>query len=647
MRGPGLALRPGRSEPSVAAPCFAHRPAAAAICRSVACGDVSKRTSSRWGGDWSSTVDGVSAEPARATASAPTLCASRKRGDQRGRCRRQRRQLERGARDHGEAAERSAQELRQVVARDVLDDPAAGLGDTSVGQRDLDADDEIARRAVAVAPRAAVVGRDDAADRRAVGERRIERQPLAVRARSDVVDVVERRAGRERVATRSPATCSSGAVQAAASRARRRFGGRAAPRLLRARSADRRRREPLAVCRDFSVAGDARQRRHGSRQLVRHLRTAPPGRPASSGMLAIRARHLAAQPRRRKHLARIADAVRIERAAHAAASRRDRPAVNISRHVRLLVGADAVLAGDRAAGLDAVRQDLRRDLLGVLRLARDRLVVADERVQVAVARVKDVADAQARSRFERRGCGAAPRAASCAARRRPARSSSATRGPSPRTPPCVPSRCARAAPRSCATSIVVAPRAPAQRTRRWRTARRTSDRGPSSSTISTASASGKVRMHGGFGRVDRRADPSSRPPPERCRAPMMSTRPRRRRRSMSNAGEQRLHRLGPPQDPARSPSVTIASVPFRSDEDAEQIEAGASSSGAAEVHELAVRQHGLDAEHVVHGEAVLQAVRAARVLGDVAADRAHLLARRIGRVVVAEGRDLLRDRRGW
>ena len=38
-----------------------------------------------------------------------------------------------------------------------------------------------------------------------------------------------------------------------------------------------------------------------------------------------------------------------------------------------------------------------------------------------------------------------------------------------------------------------------------------------------------------------------------------------------------------------------------------------------------------------------EAVRAAGVLGDVAADRADLLARRIGRVVVAERRDLPRD----
>ena len=46
---------------------------------------------------------------------------------------------------------------------------------------------------------------------------------------------------------------------------------------------------------------------------------------------------------------------------------------------------------------------------------------------------------------------------------------------------------------------------------------------------------------------------------------------------------------------------------------------------------------------MVDREAVLEAVRAAGVLGDVAADRAGLLARRVGRVVEAVGGDRLRD----
>ena len=55
--------------------------------------------------------------------------------------------------------------------------------------------------------------------------------------------------------------------------------------------------------------------------------------------------------------------------------------------------------------------------------------------------------------------------------------------------------------------------------------------------------------------------------------------------------------------------------------------------------QLAVGQHHLELEHVVGREAVLEAVRAAGVLGDVAADRAHLLAGRVGRVVEAVAGD--------
>ena len=53
----------------------------------------------------------------------------------------------------------------------------------------------------------------------------------------------------------------------------------------------------------------------------------------------------------------------------------------------------------------------------------DAPVVEHERVQVAVAGVEDVADAQPVLPARARRSGAAPRAASCAARRRPARSS--------------------------------------------------------------------------------------------------------------------------------------------------------------------------------------------------------------------------------
>jgi hypothetical protein len=184
----------------VAAPCVAHRPYAAAICRSVArrCPANEQPVGRR-----RNSTDSVSVEPAIAT-ERPGTPGVRKRGDQRRRCGRQRRQLKRRARHHGEAAERSAQELRQVVARDVLDDAASRLGDPSISQRNFDPDDEIPRGAEAMPTGTAVVGRDDAADGRAVRTGRIERQPRRSRRRTSLT--ASGSAPAETVATRSPAT---------------------------------------------------------------------------------------------------------------------------------------------------------------------------------------------------------------------------------------------------------------------------------------------------------------------------------------------------------------------------------------------------------------------------------------------------------
>ena len=69
---------------------------------------------------------------------------------------------------------------------------------TPVSQRDLDADDQVSGGAIAIAARSAVIGRDDAADRRAIAERRVERQrrtgqrPRSVRGhRGPLVEVRE------------------------------------------------------------------------------------------------------------------------------------------------------------------------------------------------------------------------------------------------------------------------------------------------------------------------------------------------------------------------------------------------------------------------------------------------------------------------
>src|SRR5438093_877133 len=79
---------------------------------------------------------------------------------------------------------------------------------------------------------------------------------------------------------------------------------------------------------------------------------------------------------------------------------------------------------------------------------------------------------------------------------------------------------------------------------------------------------------------------------------------------------------------------------FRSHDETDQIRSRRVGERALEAEELSVGHDRLDAEDVMRGEAVLQTVRAAGILRDVAADRAHLLARRIRRVVVTERRDL-------
>ncbi len=100
------------------------------------------------------------------------------------------------------------------------------------------------------------------------------------------------------------------------------------------------------------------------------------------------------------------------------------------------------------------------------------------------------------------------------------------------------------------------------------------------------------------------------------------------------AGEQRPHALGPAQDAERD-AGRDAERALGADQDAHQVEPVVVEPLPAEVHDVAVGEHDLEARHVRDGETVLEAVRAARVLGDVAADRADLLARRVGRVVEA------------
>ncbi len=76
--------------------------------------------------------------------------------------------------------------------------------------------------------------------------------------------------------------------------------------------------------------------------------------------------------------------------------------------------------------------------------------------------------------------------------------------------------------------------------------------------------------------------------------------------------------------------------PLAPDERAAKVEPARLGILAAQHGERAVGKHDLDGEHVRGGDTLGQAVRTARVVGDVASDRARLLAARIGGEVQPE-----------
>ena len=169
---------------------------------------------------------------------------------------------------------------------------------------------------------------------------------------------------------------------------------------------------------------------------------------------------------------------------------------------------------------------------------------------------------------------------------------------------------------------------------------------PSSSTTSAApGVRGIAGVRGPLGRLDRqpvhhldrsRDDPGrdDRPTPPPPRAPAESKKATSVR-TVSGVGITRSQIF-----------VATPERPLGADEGAQEVVAGPVELLAADLHELAVGQHELEPGDVVGGEAVLEAVRAAGVLGHVAADRADDLARRVGRVEVIRA-DRASRRRGW
>ena len=96
------------------------------------------------------------------------------------------------------------------------------------------------------------------------------------------------------------------------------------------------------------------------------------------------------------------------------------------------------------------------------------------------------------------------------------------------------------------------------------------------------------------------------------------------------------------QDPHRDLGDD-AEQAFGAGDDAHQVVAGVLRGLAADAQDLARHQHDLAAQHVVGGHAVFQAMHAAGIFRDIAADRAGDLRRRIGRIVEAGMRHRLAD----
>ena len=114
---------------------------------------------------------------------------------------------------------------------------------------------------------------------------------------------------------------------------------------------------------------------------------------------AIRPGNLSTQTWGRKHLPGVAELVGVERDSNEL-HRLQILGTEHLRHVARLVGADAVLASQRSPNVETIGQDFRGNLFGQFGLTVNRVVVTDERVQVAVAGVEHVANRQAGLDFE-------------------------------------------------------------------------------------------------------------------------------------------------------------------------------------------------------------------------------------------------------
>ena len=161
----------------------------------------------------------------------------------------------------------------------------------------------------------------------------------------------------------------------------------------------------------------------------------------------------------------------------------------------------------------------------------------------------------------------------------------------------------------------------------------TSLHGPSSSTSSKPLQTGIMRMYGGFRGLDgQRVHDLHRRRQHPGGDDVADGLPRGLDRI--ECGQQGLHHFRPLDDAQRD-FRGHAQRPFRPDEYPRQVVAGCVQRGGAQLHQFARGQHHIECQNVGGREAVFQAMRAAGILRHVAADGAHRLRRRIGRIEVS------------
>ena len=355
-------------------------------------------------------------------------------------------------------------------------------------------------------------------------------------------------------------------------------------------------------------------------------------------MAAVGTGDLATEARCGKHLAGITEVGWVEGTTHELHRVQIVRAEHL-RHVTSLVGTDTMLAGDRSAGVEAVGQDLVSHLLGQLRLTLDTFVVADQRVQIAVAGMEDIPDLQARLDFE--GPDAAQHSGKLGSRNHPVlhvvvRRDAAHRRerrlaslPDPLALACIP-RHLNVARTSVLTDLL--DQAEQLRDFRLRSVELDDEHGV---------GLGEVWMHGGLHsldgesihHLDRRRDDARGDDVGHGVASSLAGIERR---------EQCLHRFRLAQEAQRHLGHDRQG-PFRADHHPEQVESRCVVCRPTHVNQLSVRKDRLECQDVVHRESVLEAVGATGVLGHVAANGADDLARGIRRVVVAKRRDLAAD----